>query len=223
MNRFKTLKDHVYDYIAEQIRTGNLCAEEKINESIICEELSISRTPVREALIQLASEGILDNVPRKGFVVKSLSEKEAGELYVIIGTLDGLCAKLACPRLTEREYRDMQFYIDSMYLAIESANYEMYLNQQKIFHQIYIDQCGNDTLIDYIAKVKSKLLHQSYLDSTDAKKENTQKILNMTNAEHQKVLDYLKAGDGQGASDYLSAVHWSSQNAYFEQMNQSQN
>lgn len=220
MNRFKTLKDHVYDYIADQILNGNLRAEEKVNESTICEELSISRTPVREALIQLATEGILDNVQRKGFVVKSLTEKEAEELYVIIGTLDGLCARLACPVLTEREFRDMQFYIDSMYLAIESSNYEMYLSQQKIFHQVYIDKCGNDTLIDYIARVKSKLLRQRYLDNPD---EDMRKVLRMTNDEHQKILDYLKAGDGQGASDYLSKVHWSSRNAYYEQLNKNEN
>ena len=131
MNKFKTLKDHVYDYIADQILVGNLRPEEKINENVICEELSISRTPVREALIQLASEGILDNVPRKGFVVKSLSEEEATDLYVIIGDLDGLAARLACPNLEEKDFKDMQFYIDSMTLTIESKNYEMYLTQQK--------------------------------------------------------------------------------------------
>ncbi len=53
MHRFKTLKDHVYDYIAEQILLGKLQPEEKINENAVCKELSISRTPVREALIQL--------------------------------------------------------------------------------------------------------------------------------------------------------------------------
>ena len=56
MPKFKTLKDHVYDYIAEQIMEGRLRPSEKINETAICEELSISRTPVREALIQLAGE-----------------------------------------------------------------------------------------------------------------------------------------------------------------------
>ena len=94
MHRFKTLKDHVYDYIAEQILLGKLQPEEKINENAVCKELSISRTPVREALIQLSSEGILDNVPRKGFVVKNMTEKEAQELYTIIGHLDGLSAAL---------------------------------------------------------------------------------------------------------------------------------
>ena len=69
MKRLKTLKDHVYDHIADQIRIGELRPEKKINENIICQELGISRTPVREALIQLAAEGVLNNTARKGFVI----------------------------------------------------------------------------------------------------------------------------------------------------------
>ena len=79
MEKFKSLKDHVYDYIAEQILEGNLAPEEKINESVICETLKISRTPVREALIQLASEGVLKNRARKGFVVRAMSAGEVAE------------------------------------------------------------------------------------------------------------------------------------------------
>ena len=69
MKKYKTLKDHVYDYIAEQILEGNLIPSQRINETAISQELSVSRTPVREALIQLSCEDILENVPRKGFVL----------------------------------------------------------------------------------------------------------------------------------------------------------
>lgn len=208
MNKFKTLKDHVYDYIAEQIALGNLSPEEKINESSICEELSISRTPVREALIQLSSEGILDNVPRKGFVVKNLTEKEAEELYVIIGTLDGLAASLACPKLTDRDFLDMQFYIDSMDLAIESRNLEMYMNQQKSFHKIYIEKCGNQFLIDYLEKMENKFLKGYYADEphTETSLANT---LKSTNEQHQEILRLFKESNGPAVAEYLFAVHWS--------------
>lgn len=215
MNRFKTLKDHVYDYIAEEILKGNLLPDEKINENKVVEELSISRTPIREALIQLSSEGILENVPRKGFVVKKLTEKEAGELYVLIGTLDGLAAKLACPCLTEKDYKDMSFYIDSMELAIQSKNYEMYLKQQKTFHQIYINKCGNDTLIEQMDKLKNKFLKRSYIDDNEGTIDNT---LLETNNEHRKILELLIAKDAEGIATYLSATHWAVENAHFDLM-----
>ena len=81
---YLSLKDHVYNYIVEQINSGKLLPGKKVNENHICEMLKVSRTPVREALIQLSSEGLLDNVPRKGFVIKSLTKQEAEETYFII-------------------------------------------------------------------------------------------------------------------------------------------
>jgi DNA-binding GntR family transcriptional regulator len=150
MEKFKSLKDHVYDYIAEQILEGKLAPEQKINESVICEKLSISRTPVREALIQLSSEGVLKNMARKGFVVKALSEKEVAELYSVIGVLDGYAAKLAVNNLTDKDLANMDFYIESMDLAIKASNFEMYHIQQIAFHNIYLQECGNETLIDTI-------------------------------------------------------------------------
>lgn len=215
MERFKSLKDHVYDFIAEEILIGNLHPEEKINENSICKELNISRTPVREALIQLSSEGILKNEPRKGFMVKSMGEKEAAELYVIIGTLDGLAAKLSCDSLDSRDLKDMQFYIDSMDLAIKSKNYEMYLKQQKDFHKIYLDKCGNDALIDQMEHLKNKFIKRSYIDDKEGK---TNAALLATNDEHRKILQYFINHEGDEAKEYLSAVHWAPENAHFDLM-----
>ena len=62
MDQFKTLKNHVYDFIAEQIFLGKINPGEKIHENQICESLSVSRTPVREALIELSCFGVIDNL-----------------------------------------------------------------------------------------------------------------------------------------------------------------
>ena len=148
---------------------------------------------------------ILDNVPRKGFIVKSFSRKEISELYVLIGYLDGLAAELACPDLTEKMFKDMQFYIDSMEIAINSKNYEIYLQQQELFHQIYINECGNDMLIDVLGKLKNKFLRQDYLDDPQG---NTFRALKETNAEHRKLLEFLENGRGKEASEFLYKVHW---------------
>ncbi len=76
MNAFLSLKDHVYNYISQAINEGRLKPNEKINEKMIMEDLNISRTPVREAFLELSVEGYLENVPRKGFHVKRVDEKK---------------------------------------------------------------------------------------------------------------------------------------------------
>ncbi|MCI8647581.1 MAG: GntR family transcriptional regulator [Firmicutes bacterium] len=205
MYKFMTLKDHVYQYIAQQISKGELVPGEKINENEICRELNISRTPVREALIQLASEGVLENLPRKGFVIKQMEEAEARQLYQVIGALDGLAAQLACPALTGKHLKDMAFYIDSMELAINSGNYEMYYKQQENFHDIYISECGNDVLINALSQLKNKFVSKTYDLSVDG---SGRKVLQTTNAEHRIILELFQKKDIKGLKEFLQETHW---------------
>ena len=213
MKKYKTLKDHVYDYIAEQILEGNLIPSQRINETAISQELSVSRTPVREALIQLSCEDILENVPRKGFVLKGVTEKEAAELYTVIGTLDGTAAQASCDTLTEKDLKRMEFYIQSMDLAINTNNYEMYLEQQELFHQVYIDQCENEILSDTISRLRSKFFTRGY--SKDRANKN-EKLLSQINDEHHEILRLFKEKDKDGLFSYIVNVHWSPSNAHHE-------
>ena len=206
MEHFKTLKDHVYDYIAAQIRAGELTPGQRVNENVICEELGVSRTPVREALIQLAAEGVLENQSRKGFTIYTMTEKEIKEIYTILGLLDGYAAQQACDVLTRQDLADMAFYIETMDLAIRSGNLEMYHKQQEIFHQIYINKCGNSTLIDAIRQMKNKLLKKTYSDDEAG---TTRDALFETNNEHRKLLQLFEARDKNGLFVYLAETHWS--------------
>ncbi|MCI8349062.1 MAG: GntR family transcriptional regulator [Firmicutes bacterium] len=205
MERFKTLKDHVYDFIAEEIREGKLLPGQRISENDICNELEISRTPVREALIQLAAEGIIENTSRKGFTIKTITVKEITELYTVIGALDATAAKLACNNLTKQDYADMSFYIESIDLAIKSENFEMYHKQQIAFHQIYIQKCGNKTLIDFIETAKNKLISKIYTDTAEG---NAVEVLLAINEEHREILKFLKAKDEEGVFKYIAERHW---------------
>lgn len=213
MEGYLSLKDHVYNYIAEEINKGNLKPEEKINEQRISDLLNISRTPVREALIQLSSEGFLENVPRKGFLIRPLSAKEAGEIYLILGVLDGLAVSLACPRITEKEIRDMQFYIGSMTLAIDSGNYDMYYKQQEEFHQVYLGICGNDSLIGLMNRTKKKFLKKSYIMNVG---ENIKEVLHRTNNEHRKMLDLFEQKKAAELEKFMKEIHWKPDLAYME-------
>lgn len=213
MNNFKTLKNHVYDYIAEQISLGGIAPGVKINENKICDSLSVSRTPVREALIELSCFGILENVPRKGFIVKDLSLQEITNIYAVIGILEGEAARLACDNLSKRELSDMKFYLDSMYLAIEQGNYGMYQKQQVEFHRIFIGKCGNEELMSTLYNLKSKLIRR---DFDEFKHPNVKEVLIETNNEHEKIYEFFVAKDADAVSAYLKDVHWRSHNAGFE-------
>ncbi|WP_409369019.1 GntR family transcriptional regulator [Lysinibacillus sp. 38-6] len=205
MNNYLSLKDHVYNYIVDQINNGNLIAGKKVNESAISESLNVSRTPVREALIQLSSEGLLENVPRKGFVIKSLTTEEAKETYFIIGALDGLAAALAAPFLTEKHMNEMEFYIQSIDLAINTGNFSMYHKMQEAFHGVYLSVCPNKSLVNLLLQLQKKFL-KNFDHSGEA--EMTKKRLTQTNNEHRKMIEMFEKGEIIELERYMKEVHW---------------
>lgn len=212
MSEFLTLKDHVYNYIAKEIQNGTLLPNEKINENEIVKKMNISRTPVREALIQLASEGLLHNVPRKGFVLNHVDESTAKELYALIGLMEGYAAKLVAPTISEKDLKDMDFYVSSMDLAIESNNYEMYYQLQTKFHDVYLNLCDNKTLLSTLAQMKKKFVRKVYSKEGI---DDMQQVLRITNDEHRQILALFR----EKKFDELEMEvrkHWNVDLAYLE-------
>lgn len=209
MPTYKSLKDYVFDYISHQIHIGILKPNEKINESSICEVLQVSRTPVREALIQLADEGILENLPRRGFTVSEVNLNKVKEIYSIIGVLEGFAAYEAVSKISEEDIELLLQYIVQMDDCIGKGDYDSYYKKQLKFHEILINSCGNAELINLIQKLKKKFVKQSYIiDIVDDGAKNISTALNITNSEHKKIYKLVKEKKGKELEDYLRNVHW---------------
>lgn len=205
MKNYLSLSDHVYNFIVEQINNGTLIPDKKVNENAICEALKVSRTPVREALIQLSSEGLLENIPRRGFVIKSLTTEEAKETYYIIGALDGLACSLTAPLLTDVQLKEMEFYIDSIDLAINTGNFSMYHKMAEEFHDVYLSICPNQSLVTLLLQLQKKFLKTfDWIEDLDWITEK----LTETNNEHRIMLDLFKKQKTAELEVFMKEVHW---------------
>ncbi len=213
MTEYMSLKDHVYKYISEKINEGYLKPDDKINEQQIADALNISRTPIREALMQLAFDGYLDNNPRKGFRVKYLDTKKAQELYEIIGLLDGRIARNVTDILEEKHIKEMQFLTDSMESAIKQGLSEKYHELQVEFHNVYTNLCENEEMISLINKLKNNFLRKYYIFENP---DNEMKILSETNHQHYEIIRLFKEKKKDELEKYISYTHWSSENALFD-------
>ena len=149
-----TLAEQAYHYIIEQIKYGNLKEGTKVDESEIVEELGISRTPVREALLQLASDDVIVNIARKGFFVRSFGKKEKSDACTVLGHLDGLSATYAAPFLKEEDFAVLERMVDDMDEFIANQEFERYSNMQEEFHAYYQKLCPNHPLREVIANVR---------------------------------------------------------------------
>jgi len=216
MLNYRSLKDIVYDYISEQIRTKALKPGEKINENTICDALEISRTPVREALIQLSNEGYIEQIPRRGFVVREVSLERANNIYEIIGVLEALATTdcLKHPENLDLEYmRDLARQMD---VAIEQGDYDLYYILQNRFHESFIQSSGNEDLIRILASLKKTFIKRSY--SPSESEAIHKEALQRTNEEHWKMLELFEAGEAEALWRFVREVHWNLKYADMEIM-----
>lgn len=213
MSTYMSLKDHVYKYISEKINDGSLKPADKINEQQIADALNISRTPIREALIQLSSDGLLEKTPRRGFRVKVLDIKKAQDLYEIIGLLDGKLAYNAVDIINDNIIKKMQFLAESMDSAINQGLRQEYHELQMQFHDLYINLSDNTEMVSLLNQLKNSFLRKYYVfeNSKDEKK-----ILTHTNEEHYEIIKLFKEKKKEELERYIKNVHWSADKASFD-------
>lgn len=96
-----SLRERVYIHIKDLILEGEFKTGDRLVERELAERLNISRTPIREALLRLESQGFVKTVPRKGVIVAEISEKEIIEVFTILSSLEVLAAKLAAQKLDD--------------------------------------------------------------------------------------------------------------------------
>lgn len=215
MSLYKTLKDHVYDYISNKINDGTLKPNERLSENKISEDMEVSRTPVREALMQLANEGYLEKSPRRGFVVKELSLERVQRIYAIIGCLEALAASLAVDRLTEEDMKEMKNILGDIDNAILNRDYNQYYKLQTKFHDVFIKAADNEELSDLLTSLKKNFIRQTYITNKE-QVDTLIKVVQETHEEHKEIYRLFQEKDKGGLEKYLRNVHWNVRYAKYD-------
>ncbi|HEV7814675.1 MAG TPA: GntR family transcriptional regulator, partial [Janthinobacterium sp.] len=108
------LHDAVVEHLQKLIIEGVLAPGIKLNEREVCERLGISRTPLREAMKVLASEGLIEIVPNRGAFVSKMNDTEIWEAFEVMSGLEALSGELAAERISPAEIADIQQLHDEM-------------------------------------------------------------------------------------------------------------
>src|ERR1700721_457579 len=134
----------------------------RVPERQLCEMLKISRTPLREALKVLASEGLVELLPNRGARVRQLSEHDLGELFDVMGGLEGLAGRLACENITDAEIAEIErlhYEMDGFYLHRDMHGY--FRVNQLIHHRI-VEASRNVTLLSTYANFAGRIRRVRY-------------------------------------------------------------
>lgn len=205
MNKPESLRNTVYKYLIQKIQNGEVKPGDKINESTICSELSLSRTPTREALIKLESDGFLMYTPNKGFTVNEIDEKCRNDVYIIIGTLDALVASLSIENIGDDDILRMNELSDKMDIAIKYQNFPDYSKYQTEFHDVYISKCNNSRLISILNDLRRTFVPQTYISGN---KNDLFTNLKGANNEHRRIIELFQKKDIAALQVFLKEKHW---------------
>lgn len=131
-----SIREHAYLYLKGLILEGKYRAGDRLIERELAAKLKISRTPIREALFRLESQGYVKTIPRKGVVVANISEEDAIEVFTILSVLEVLAVKLASQRMDKETQRELDKKIQELMIIKEKDEENYNLEHIQMNHLI---------------------------------------------------------------------------------------
>ncbi|MDN6887176.1 GntR family transcriptional regulator [Variovorax sp. CAN2819] len=188
-----SLHDEVAATLREQIFDGSLAPGSFVDETALCERLSISRTPLREALKVLTAEGLLRHEPRRGCFVNEVTERDLDEIFPVIALLEGRCAYEAARNASDAELQELDALHERLVRHARAKRINDYYATNHIIHEAIIKLADNKWLAQVIGDLR-KILKLARLQQLHAPGRLEQSL-----SEHLAVFAALKARDSEGA------------------------
>lgn len=129
------------------ILAGDLAPGEPLREVAFSEQFGMSRTPVREAFRTLAAEGLISLLPNRTVQVALLDEEAVAEVFIVIGALESLAARLACDRITRDQLEILDELQDDMARHFESGDRTRYLEANRLIHELIVEAAASPSLL----------------------------------------------------------------------------
>ena len=160
-----SLTEKVYQNLRSDILAGTFRDREELRETVLAKTYGVSRTPVREAIRQLALEGLVDTIPNRGAYVHNIHEKDVKDVYAIRSLLEGLAARWAVENISDDQIESMEeiLYMSEYYRKKE--HWEQVYMCDNEFHDIMYSACGSHllehmlrTFHEYVQQVRKSAL-----------------------------------------------------------------
>ncbi len=192
----RTLSERVYRAVRARIMDGALSPGTFLREKDL-ESMGVSRTPIREALGRLASEGFLERLPHRGFRVPEESLGNLLELYPIVASLELLAGRLALERFTPADIAELKAVNGELAAARDRGDVRAMLDLNTRFHRLISERGGNRRLAGLLDDLRSQLtrLELWYYSGRD----RTQRSIR----EHEEIIDAITRGDRPRALSLL--------------------
>ena len=202
MLNLQPLREQVYQHLRREMQTGDLLPGLTINLNKISQQLGISKTPLRDALIQLETEGFVIILPRRGFKVKGLTLTDIKNLYEILGALESSVIISVFDKLDQARIEEMERFNTKYREAVSAKDFEQIYQMNLSFHDAFLELSDNKELQRLIKPLKQRLYdfpRRAYLPEWELRNAD----------EHQRCIDFIKKGNRYAAARTMRDAHWS--------------
>jgi len=194
-----TLHDAIVARVRDMVIEGELAPGTRLHEGNLGKMLGVSRTPLREALKFLVSEGLLELSPGRGAVVRQFTAKDVHDSLIVLGSLEGLAGRLACANATDAEIREVQQLHDRMMDMYEKRDRLPYFKLNQAIHSAILRLTKNEALVSVHGVLQARLKRIRYIGN-----EGPEKWAGAV-ADHEEIIMALAARDPERLSTILTA------------------
>jgi DNA-binding GntR family transcriptional regulator len=185
----RLLVAEVMERLRDMIVQGELAPGVKLNERVLCERLRTSRTPVREAIKYLASEGLVELLPNRGAIVTPITAVTVREMFELLGALEALAGELACINASDADIAEIRALHYQMLAHHARSELAPYFRCNQEIHMRLVESGGNATLANTYRALNGHLRRARYMANLSRER------WDHAVEEHQKILEAFARRD----------------------------
>jgi len=153
---FTKASDKIREEIERSIKHGTLLPGDAINEAELASQYGVSRTPIREAMIQLQAQGMLTSLPRGGMLVAKMDVQQLLSLWELLAELEGVAARLACQRMTPDELEAIISHHEQARQVVERDDMVAWQQSNLSFHELIYRATRNPYLRQEVLRMRTR-------------------------------------------------------------------
>ena len=193
-----TLHNVVVSRIRDMIIEGQLAVGVRIHEGQLGVQLGVSRTPLREALKVLATEGLVELIPSRGAMVRKLTVKDAGDMLDVLSSLEKLAGPMTCRNASDEQIRGVRRLHDEMLTFYAARDRLNYFKRNQQIHSALISLSGNESLTLVHDILQSRMKRIRFIGDKKAESWSSAVV------EHEEMIAALEARDGERLSSAMA-------------------
>ena len=194
------LRTQVYEFLRNELKKENLQPGMFVSINQLIVQLGISRTPLRDALLQLQTEGFVTFLPQRGIRINELSQQDIEDFYEMLGALDSRALLSVIDKIGSKEIDGMKEINHEMMANISGTKFSRYWDLNTAFHNVYLSLSSNVPLLNQIDIIRRRLFEFG-------KKDWSRKMRQMNYDEHLTLIELIEKRQAVKAADFMRDVH----------------